>query len=80
MEHLIFDGIVFKNTAENIHDSWCDDGINGAYNPTIASAMHHHRFLEIRRNQKINDNQMELLHDHPNHDPLGLFGTYLSTI
>jgi hypothetical protein len=59
--------------TENIHDSWCDYDINGDYNPTIASAMHHHRFLEIRRNQKINDNQTQLLHDHPNHDPCAKF-------
>ena len=29
MEHFVFDGIVFENTAENIHDSWRDDDLNG---------------------------------------------------
>jgi hypothetical protein len=48
MEHLVFDGIVFENNSKNIHDSWCDDNLLGGYNPTIAGAMHHHRFLEIR--------------------------------
>ncbi len=48
VEHVHFDGIVFENKSEGIHDSWCNDDINGKFNPLIAKTMRHHQFLEIR--------------------------------
>ena len=69
VEHVNFDGIVFENKSECIHDSWCNDDVNGEYNPLIAKTMRHHRFLDIRRLQKLNDIATEFPRSDERHDP-----------
>ena len=57
-ELVNFDGIVFQKRASNVHNSWCEDSKH--YDPGIANSMYHYRFLQLRRNVKLNDNDKEI--------------------
>ncbi len=67
-ELVNFDGIVFKNKNDNIHDSWCNNDEDD-YDRCIANAMYHYRFLELRSNFKLNDNAEEIPRGQEGHDP-----------
>ena len=66
-EFVNFDGIVFRNTADSIHDSWCTDSED--FDPVIAKTMRHHRFLELKRHMKLNNNATEKKRGEEGYDP-----------
>ncbi len=63
-----FVGIVFCNSNKNTHESWCDDDDN-LYSSLISDTMTHCRFINLRSNVKLNNNNKEIKHGEDGHDP-----------
>jgi len=70
-ELLHFDGIVFRNTNDNIHDCWCTD--DDCYDDLIANTMHHHQWIALRSCIKMNHNTYKIPRGKEGHDPCAKF-------